>query len=93
MKNLKAPFLVIALFLNVLLMTAGPAHPPVPETSGSTAKSANAMSATACDEPGSPSCNDQAEMPINQHAVFLLLGGLALGATVIYRNQIKKASI
>jgi hypothetical protein len=93
MKNLKAPFLVIALFLNVLLMTAGPAHPPAPETSGSTAKSAKAMSSTDCDNPAFPDCNDGAGFPIDQHVVFLLLGGLALGATVIYKNQIKKASI
>jgi len=93
MKNLKAPFLVIALFLNVLLMSAGSAHPPVPETSGSTAKSAKTMSASACEDPGSPSCNDGADFPIDQHVIFLLIGGLALGATVIYRNQIKKASI
>lgn len=93
MKNLKAPFLVMALLLNVLLVSAGSAHPPVPETSGSTAKSANAMSSTACDDPGSPSCNDKADFPIDQHVVFLLLGGLALGASVIYKNQIKKASI
>lgn len=93
MKNLKAPFLVIALLLNVLLMSAGPAHPPVPETSGSTAKSAKTMSTTDCDEIAFPDCNNEADMPINQHVVFLLLGGLALGATVIYKNQIKKASI
>jgi hypothetical protein len=93
MKNLKAPFLVIALLLNVLLMSAGPAHPPVPETSGSTAKSANAMAVADCDDPTLPSCNPEANMPIDQHVVFLVIGGLVLGTTVIYRNQIKKASI
>lgn len=91
MKNLKAPFLVIALLLNVLLMSAGPAHPPVPETSGSTAKNVNVMDED-CD-PDLPSCNPEANFPIDQQIVFLLLGGLALGATVIYKNQIKKASI
>ncbi|UPZ16402.1 hypothetical protein [Flavobacterium humidisoli] len=93
MKNLKAPFLVIALLLNVLIMSAGSAHPPVPVTSGSTAKTANATSAADCEDPELPSCNPEANMPIDQHVVFLLLGGLALGATVIYKSQIKKASI
>lgn len=93
MKNLKAPFLVIALLLNILLMSAGPAHPPVPESPGSTAKSANAMAVADCDDPSLPGCNPNANMPIDQHVVFLLLGGLALGATVIYKSQIKKASI
>lgn len=93
MKNLKAPFLVIALLLNVLLMSAGPAHPPVPETSGSTAKNANTMSTSTCEDPDLPGCNNEADMPIDQHVIFLVIGGLALGATVIYKNQIKKASI
>ncbi|MFC4477982.1 hypothetical protein [Flavobacterium chungangensis] len=89
MKNLKAPFLVIALLLNVLLMSAGSAHPPVPETNGKSMNTTNAE----CEDPDLPSCNPEANFPIDQQIVFLLLGGLALGATVIYKNQIKKASI
>ncbi|TDX09115.1 hypothetical protein [Flavobacterium sp. S87F.05.LMB.W.Kidney.N] len=84
MKNLKAPFLAIALILlNVSFMVAGPT-PPSP-----TAKTAGAMSLDDDDGPGSGG----ADFPIDQNILFLLIGGLALGATVIYKNQIKKASI
>ncbi|MET3027359.1 hypothetical protein ABXT06_11810 [Flavobacterium sp. UW10123] len=86
MKNLKAPFLVIALLLNVLLVTAGTkSGPPTPNVS--------AKSMADCDDPDGIPCNDQGDIPINQHIVFLVIGGLALGATAIYKNQIKKASI
>ncbi|MBL0736561.1 hypothetical protein JI750_06665 [Flavobacterium sp. GN10] len=90
MKNLKAPFLVIALFLNVLLVSAETSsHPPTP--SASTARS---MATTAEGEecpPLYPDCDDA--FPINQNIMFLVIGGLALGLTVIYKNEIKKASI
>lgn len=89
MKNLKAPFLVIALFLNVLLVSAETSsHPPTP--SASTARS---MTTTAEEEcpPLYPDCDDA--FPINQNILFLAIGGLALGLTIIYKNQIKKASI
>ncbi|MHC0446759.1 hypothetical protein ACWA1F_15215 [Flavobacterium sp. 3-218] len=82
MKNLKAPFLVIALlFLNVLL--AGPKDMPVPGD----ANEMNAQQARlAC-----PNC--PADFPIDQNIVFLVISGLALGATIIYKNRTKKASI
>ncbi|HEY1195513.1 hypothetical protein [Flavobacterium sp.] len=32
------------------------------------------------------------DMPIDQNKIMLLVSGLALGAVVIYRKQIKKAS-
>jgi hypothetical protein len=89
MKNLKAPFLVIALFLNVLLVSAETSsHPPAPGASA-----ARTMTTTAegeC-EPIFPDCDDA--FPINQNIIFLVVGGLVLGLTVIYKNQIKKASI
>jgi len=83
MKNLKAPFLVIALLLNVLLASAETAaHPPTP------------MAAKAMDaDEDCELVNCEAEMPIDQNIVFLVITGLALGLTVIYKNQIKKASI
>lgn len=85
MKNLKAPFLVIALLLNVLLASAETSsHPPSP-----TARTASAMAEDDCLPPN----NCEANMPIDQNIVFLVITGLALGLTVIYKNQIKKASI
>jgi hypothetical protein len=86
MKNLKAPFLVIALLLNVLLMSAGSEHPPLPM-----AKSANALKST--DEDCEDLNNCEAQFPIDENVVFLLVVGVTLGLTVIYKNQIKKASI
>ena len=89
MKNLKAPFLVIALFLNVLLVSAETSsHPPAPVTAESSA--AKTMAADEC-PPLYPDCDDA--FPINQNIIFLVVGGLVLGLTVIYKNQIKKASI
>jgi len=88
MKNLKAPFLVIALLLNVLLMSAEISNPP--PAPKSTAKIMNTMAEDDCD-PDLPSCNP--EFPIDCNIISLVIGGLVLGVTVIYRNQIKKASI
>jgi len=86
MKNLKAPFLVIALLLNVLLVSAETAtHPPAPM-----AKTASAM---AEEVDCAPPNNCESNFPIDQNIVLLVISGLALGLTVIYKNQIKKASI
>jgi len=91
MKNLKAPFLVIALFLNILLVSAETSsHPPAPVTSASVA--ARSSSAEDCDDIVYD-CDNQGGFPIDQNIIFLLIGGLALGFTVIYKNNIKKASI
>ncbi|WDF63167.1 hypothetical protein [Flavobacterium sp. KACC 22763] len=84
MKNLKAPFLVIALLLlNVSLVKAEGKDMPVP---GDANKTNAQASAQAC-----PSCPEG--FPINQNIGFLLVAGLALGAVAIYKNKIKKASI
>lgn len=90
MKNLKAPFLVIALLLNVLLMSAGSSRPPTPTP---TAKSANTMGTLDDDDRDCEIVNCEADFPIDQNISFLLVGGIALGAIAIYKNQTKKASI
>ncbi|EJG01437.1 hypothetical protein [Flavobacterium sp. F52] len=88
MKNLKAPFLVIALLLllnvSVVLANNNPLPAPTQRT-----QSVNADAEDDCD--GAP-CNPS-DFPIDQNITFLLVGGLALGAVVVYKNQIKKASI
>lgn len=90
MKNLKAPFLVIALFLNVLLVSAETSsHPPAPVTAESSA--AKTMAAAADCPPIQPDCDDA--FPIDQNIIYLVVGGLVLGLTVVYKNPIKKASI
>ncbi|SFD38103.1 hypothetical protein [Flavobacterium phragmitis] len=93
MKNLKAPFLAFALILfNISIVSAGAASPPPPTKEGITARTANA------DDDGEGPLDDdgglpgQPILPIDQNIMILLIGGLALGATVIYRNQTKKAS-
>ncbi|MBW1658183.1 hypothetical protein [Flavobacterium quisquiliarum] len=92
MKNLKAPFLAFALILlNISIVSAGADSPPPPDNGGITARTANAD-----DDGGGPLDDDGLPgtpiLPIDQNIIILLIGGLALGATVIYRKQIKKAS-
>lgn len=83
MKNLKAPFLAVALILfNTSFVCAGTPPPPT----------ARMASSSGTDDPGDDGIGGGAlPMPINQNVMILLIGGLALGATVIYRNT-KKAS-
>ena len=87
MKNLKAPFLVIALLLllnvSVVLANNNPLPAPTQRT-----QSVNADAEDDCD--GAPCPLD---FPIDKNIAFLLVAGLALGAVVVYKNQIKKASI
>lgn len=83
MKNLKAPILAVTLILfGTLFALAGPTPPPP------TAKSASAQLNSADDD--CVIC--PVDFPIDQNIVFLLIGGLILGGTVVYRNQTKKAS-
>ncbi|AOC95022.1 MULTISPECIES: hypothetical protein [Flavobacterium] len=82
MKNLKAPFLVIALLLlNVSLVVANEPLPEPGNTDGMNQKSSE--DCAACPE----------GFPIDQNVNILLVGGLALGAIMIYKNRTKKASI
>ena len=96
MKNLKAPFLVIALLL--LNFSFAESHQmPVPygaktmDANGMDAEENVGMEPNENCPPGTP-CNPN-DFPIDQNITFLLVGGLVLGAAVVYKNQIKKASI
>ncbi|MBB4801194.1 hypothetical protein HNP37_001233 [Flavobacterium nitrogenifigens] len=81
MRKLKAPFLAVTIILfNVSVVLAAP-EPPEP-----TVSTAQSDACEFCD-PGTP------PVPIDQNIVFLAISGLALGAGVIYKNKIKKASI
>ncbi|WP_343704860.1 hypothetical protein [Flavobacterium sp.] len=89
MKNLKAPILVIALLLlNVSAVFAKENPLPVPGDTQSL-NAGDADPEEGC-PPGAPCPVD---FPIDQNINFLLIGGLALGAVAIYKNQTKKASI
>ncbi|KAF2332680.1 hypothetical protein [Flavobacterium nitrogenifigens] len=95
MKNLKAPFLVIALLLllNVSVLFAKDNPLPVPTQKVQT-QDVNPGDADPEDSecpPGSP-CGPE-DFPIDQNISFLLAGALALGGVVLYKNQTKKASI
>lgn len=84
MKNLKAPFLAVALILfNISFVCAGTPPPP-------TARMASTAGTTDLDDEDSPGSGGEG-FPINQNILILLIGGLVLGATVIYKNT-KKAS-
>lgn len=80
MRKLKAPFLAVAIILfNVSVALANP-EPPEP-----TAKNAS-TNCTFCQDDGTP------YIPIDKNIIFLVISGLFLGMTVIYKNN-KKASI
>lgn len=85
MKKLKAPFLaVIVILFNVSLALAETPAPPEPQPTG---KSASTAGVNACGF-----CNNT-PLPIDENLVFLVISGLLLGGTVIYKNKIKKASV
>lgn len=85
MKNLKAPFLVIALLL--LNISFAGSHELPPPNAGTLNSDGSELSDD--DIGGATPPN----FPVNQNISFLLLGGLAIGAVAVYKNQIKKASI
>ncbi len=88
MKNLKAPFLAFAFILSISIVSAGSTPPP---PTGRMASS-SATAGSDDDPDGGPDESGQPPLPIDQNIVILFVSALALGATVIYRNQIKKAS-
>ena len=79
MKRIRIVFLLF--FIILVSSVKAEVHPPSPVNAN----------ATAFDNdipvPG------EVEMPIDENIVFLLIAGLVLGATVVYKNKIKKASI
>jgi hypothetical protein len=84
MKKIKTILLTFFLALvNVSTVLAG--NPPPPQQA-SAQKSANTLDADD-DPPTHPN------LPIDQDLIYLAIGGLILGATVIYKNKIKKASM
>jgi len=88
MKNLKAPFLAVALILfNISIVSAGSTPPPPNARMASSAGTDDEIIVDDDDNPGLP------DFPIDNNMMILLISGLALGAVVIYRNQTKKASI
>ncbi|WP_347050969.1 hypothetical protein [Flavobacterium olei] len=87
MKNLRALTLaVILIFFAVSFAIAGSQNPP-PPTLTATSTTSTLDEVRDCD----PICPP--DFPINNNIIFLAIGGLALGATVIYKNHIKKASV
>ncbi|MDQ8010896.1 MAG: hypothetical protein REI96_00500 [Flavobacterium nitrogenifigens] len=97
MKNLKAPFLVIALLLlNVSVLFANDNPLPVPTQKVQTQDVNPGDPDPGDPDPEEPNCGGAPcleDFPIDQNVNFLLIGALALGVIAIYKKQTKKASI
>ncbi|QDW19172.1 hypothetical protein [Flavobacterium sp. KBS0721] len=84
MKRIRIVFLLFFIVLVSISSVKAGVHPPSPQN----ARSANMLG----DESEGPPPPDF-EMPIDTNIVFLLVAGLVLGTTVVYRHKIKKASM
>jgi hypothetical protein len=81
MKLIKTFSLAFVLTLiNVTTMLADGTNPPPPQT-------ARTASTNSVDPGGTDG------LPIDQNIIFLMIGGLVLGTTVLYKDKIKKASM
>jgi len=81
MKRIRIVFLLFFVVLVSISSVRAEVHPPSP---------VNATSASEGDDIPVP---DFPNAPIDQDIIFLVGAGLVLGATVVYKNKIKKASI
>jgi hypothetical protein len=81
MKRIRILFLLFFVVLVSISSVRAEVHPPSP---------VNATSASEGEGPPNP---DDVILPIDENIVLLLIAGLVLGATVVYKNKIKKASI
>ncbi|WP_123921648.1 hypothetical protein [Flavobacterium piscis] len=85
MKGIRIVFLLFFVVLVSISSVKAEVHPPSPE---------NATSALEDDE-----CEDclpvpgKIYLPIDENIFLLLIAGLILGTTIVYKNKIKKASI
>jgi hypothetical protein len=86
MKRIRIVFLLFFVVLVSISSVRAEIHPPSP------VNATNASLYEDCDgcPPPTP---DPVPGPIDENIVLLLIAGLVLGATVVYKNKIKKASI
>lgn len=83
MKRIRILFLLF--FIILVSSVKAEVHPPSPQ---------NAKNSFADDCGGDcPPNPGDLYLPIDENIVLLLIAGLVLGATVVYKNKIKKASI
>jgi len=80
MKGIRIVFLLFFVVLVSISSVRAEVHPPSP------------VNAQAADEDPIP-FPDPVPGPIDENIVLLLIAGLVLGATVVYKNKIKKASM
>ncbi|MFQ6601285.1 hypothetical protein [Flavobacterium sp. C3NV] len=84
MKRIRIVFLLFFIVLVSISSVKAEVHPPSPQN----------VNATAFVEDGEPiPFPDPVEMSVDKNIILLLVAGLILGSTVIYRNKIKKASM
>lgn len=86
MKRIRIVFLLFFIVLVSISSVKAEVHPPRPDVSS--AKSSNGVD-DECDTciPAPPAT----DAPINGNIVLLLIAGLVLGTTVVYKNKIKKS--
>jgi len=85
MKRIRIVFLLFFIVLVSISSVRAEVHPPSPQSASAQLNEG--------DDPDIPPTPDPAVGPIDENIVLLLIAGLVLGATVVYKNKIKKASI
>lgn len=83
MKRIRIVFLLFFVVLVSISSIKAEVHPPSPQ---------NAQFDEG-EDPNTPPPPGAFPGPIDENIVLLLIAGLVLGATVVYKNKIKKASM
>lgn len=95
MKNLRAPILSVILMLFSVSLSWAENNPPPPTLTVRTAGVGDMDPEVDGDgdDEGTVPVIVPGEFPIDNNIIILVIGGLTLGATVIYKNHSKKASV
>jgi len=85
MKEIRIVFLLFFIVLVSISSVKAEVHPPSPQNARA--------QMNAEDEPDGPPPPGPVAGPIDENIALLLIAGLILGTTIVYRNKIKKASM
>lgn len=86
MKGIRIVFLLFFVVLVSISSVKAEVHPPSPQN----ARAANML---GDGDEGPPPPDFPNDAPIDKNIALLLIAGLVLGSTVVYKNKIKKASM